>query len=85
MRTRVLRRPIVFLRFPCSILILLTKTVRCSMLILLIKLFVVAFVRCSVIRCSILILFIKPFVVAFVRCSILILLTKTVRCSIRSS
>ena len=35
-RTRVLRRPIVFLR------------VRCSILILLIKLFVVAFVRCSI-------------------------------------
>jgi len=32
MRTRVLRRPIVFLRFRCSILILLIKTVRCSIL-----------------------------------------------------
>jgi hypothetical protein len=30
MRTCVLRRPIVFLRFRCSILILLIKTVRCS-------------------------------------------------------
>jgi len=30
MRTRVLRRPIVFLRFRCSILILLVKSVRCS-------------------------------------------------------
>jgi hypothetical protein len=30
MRTRVLRRPIVFLRVRCSILILLIKTVRCS-------------------------------------------------------
>jgi len=30
MRTRVLRRPIVFFRFRCSILILLTRTVRCN-------------------------------------------------------
>jgi len=36
MRTRVLRRPIVFLRVRCSI------CVRCSILILLRKLFVVA-------------------------------------------
>jgi len=42
MRTRVLRRPLVFLRVCCSI------CVRCSILILLIKI-----VRCSIIRCSI--------------------------------
>ena len=30
MRTRVLRRPIVFLRVRCSILSLLIKAVRCS-------------------------------------------------------
>jgi len=41
MRTRVLRQPIVFLRLRCSILILLIKSVRCSI------------VRCSIIRCSI--------------------------------
>jgi hypothetical protein len=43
MRTRVLRRPIVFLRVRCSIY------VRCSILILLIKA-----VRCSIVRCIIL-------------------------------
>jgi hypothetical protein len=41
MRTRVLRRSTVFLR------------VRCNILILLIKLFVVEFVRCNIVRCSI--------------------------------
>jgi len=41
MRTRVLRRPIVFLRVSCSILILLIK-----------KLFVLAFVRCSIPHCT---------------------------------
>jgi hypothetical protein len=56
MRTRVLRRPIVFLRVRCSIPILLIKLfvvafVRCSIPILLIKLFVVAFVRCSIPHC----------------------------------
>jgi hypothetical protein len=34
MRTRVLRRPVVFLRVLCSILILLIKTVRCSIRLL---------------------------------------------------
>jgi hypothetical protein len=42
MRTRVLRRPIVFLSVPCSI------CVRCSILSLLIKT-----VRCRIVRCSI--------------------------------
>ena len=53
MRTHVLLRPIVFFRVRCSI------CVRCSILILFIKLFVVAFVLCSIshrtipaIRCS---------------------------------
>ena len=59
-------------------------SVRSSKRILLIKQFVVAFVRCTIVRCSIRILLIKQFVVAFVRCSIRILLIKQfVRCSIR--
>ena len=41
MRKRVLRRPIVFLRVRCRILIFFIKTVRCSN------------VRCSIVRCSI--------------------------------
>ena len=47
MRTRELRRPIVFYRVRCSILILMIKTVRCS-----IRSFIL-FVRCSNVRCSI--------------------------------
>ena len=45
MRTRVLRRPIVFLRVRCS------NCFRCGIVILLIKLFVVTFVRCSIPHC----------------------------------
>jgi len=55
---RMLRRPIIFLRVRCSI------SVRCSILVLLIKT-----VRCRIVRCSIMILLIKT-----VRCGILILL-----------
>jgi len=46
MRVRVLRRPIVFLGLHCSI------CVHCIILILLINLFIVAFVRCSVPHCK---------------------------------
>ena len=45
MRKRVLRRPIVFLRVRCSI------CVRCNILIFLLKMFVEAFVRCSIPHC----------------------------------
>ena len=47
MRTRVLHRPIVFLRVRCNM------CVRCSILVLLRKLFVVAFVRRRIVRFSI--------------------------------
>jgi len=42
MRTRVLRRPIIFLHVRCSILTLLIKTVRCSIPHCIFKLLVLA-------------------------------------------
>ena len=75
MRTRVLRRPIVLLRVRFSIcvrwsiLILLIKTVRCSIRSLQHRSLQHSFVVVS-------------FVVAFLRFSILILSIKTFRCSI---